>query len=454
MVGHSAGGPRVIVTRPAAQAGGLLAALRARDLRPLLVPAIEISAAQPGELQDLRRAVANADWVAVTSANGADAALRAVRELGIDAGSLRWAAVGPATAQVLARAGIRDVWRPSTSRGSALAAELPIEPGQRVVLARAAVADPEVVATLRRRGALVADLVAYRTVDAPEGSRASLRAALAHGQPAAVLLMSGSAVRGLLALAAPDLVERCRALPAVCIGSVTAEEARTHGFDVIGTSDLQDAAAGGGPGGRPAGARPEHDAGDHHPPSTGSRRAPGRHHGIGRRTGRRAGRRARGALRRTPALRSLVRETRLHPSMLVAPLFVRPGSGVREPISSLRRPGAGCRPTRRSRRRSGSPELGVGGMILFGLPDAKDADGSGAWIEEGIVQQTLRSLRDRDLPLVLIADTCLCEYTDARTLRPAHGRWTRRQRSPPSSCSRRPRSRRSGRAPTWWPRAR
>ena len=115
-------------------------------------------------------------------------------------------------------------------------------------------------------------------------------------------------------------------------------------------------------------------------------------------------------LRRTPALRSLVRETRLHPSMLVEPLFVRPGSGVREPISSIAGH-ARLSPDQAVVEAERLSELGVGGIILFGLPDTKDDEGSGAWIDDGIVQQTLRLLSDRGLPLVLIADTCLCEYT-------------------------------------------
>lgn len=115
-------------------------------------------------------------------------------------------------------------------------------------------------------------------------------------------------------------------------------------------------------------------------------------------------------LRRTPALRRLVRETRLHPAQLVAPLFVRPGSAIREPITSL--PGQfrlSVDETVHEAERLAL--LGVGGLLLFGLPAAKDEEGSGAWIEEGIVQQALRALRDADLPLVLMADTCLCEYT-------------------------------------------
>ena len=116
-------------------------------------------------------------------------------------------------------------------------------------------------------------------------------------------------------------------------------------------------------------------------------------------------------LRRTPALRSLVRETRLHPSMLVAPLFVRPGFGIREPIGSM--PGqARLSPDLAVEEAARLAELGVGAVILFGLPKSKDAVGSGASADDGIVQDALARMRALELPLVTIADTCLCEYTD------------------------------------------
>jgi porphobilinogen synthase len=116
-------------------------------------------------------------------------------------------------------------------------------------------------------------------------------------------------------------------------------------------------------------------------------------------------------LRRTTALRALVRETRLHPSMLVAPLFVRPGTGIREPIVSM--PGqARLSPDRAADEAARLAELGVGGIILFGLPGSKDALGSGASDDAGIVQDAFGRIRALDLPLVSIADTCLCEYTD------------------------------------------
>jgi porphobilinogen synthase len=116
-------------------------------------------------------------------------------------------------------------------------------------------------------------------------------------------------------------------------------------------------------------------------------------------------------LRRTAALRSLVRESRLHPAMLVAPLFVQPGTDVHTPIASM--PGVfRMSPDVAVREASDLADLGVGGVILFGLPGAKDAVGSEAAAEDGVVQETFRRIRDRDLSIVTIADTCLCEYTD------------------------------------------
>ena len=116
-------------------------------------------------------------------------------------------------------------------------------------------------------------------------------------------------------------------------------------------------------------------------------------------------------LRRMPALRALVRETRLHPAMLVAPLFVRPGTGVREPIGSM--PGqARLSVDLAAEEATRLAQSGVGGIILFGLPGGKDANGSGASADDGIVQDACRRIRELRLPLVTIADTCLCEYTD------------------------------------------
>ena len=116
-------------------------------------------------------------------------------------------------------------------------------------------------------------------------------------------------------------------------------------------------------------------------------------------------------LRKTPALRALARETVLAPRQLLAPFFVVPGTGVRAPVGSM--PGVDRlsvdRLVEEARRLAG---LGVGGLLLFGLPEGKDAQGSAAWDEKGPVPSALRALRAADLGLVLVADVCLCEYTD------------------------------------------
>jgi porphobilinogen synthase len=117
-------------------------------------------------------------------------------------------------------------------------------------------------------------------------------------------------------------------------------------------------------------------------------------------------------LRRTPALRRLVAETRLSVDDLVAPLFVREGIDEPQPIPSL--PGV-VQHTRDSLRKEVHElaELGVPAVILFGVPARKDAEGSGAWDPEGIVQVALRDLRsDVGDDIVLMADLCLDEYTD------------------------------------------
>ena len=117
-------------------------------------------------------------------------------------------------------------------------------------------------------------------------------------------------------------------------------------------------------------------------------------------------------LRQTPALRSLVRETRLEPSALILPLFLCPGEGVRREIGSM--PGVfNLSLDEAEKEAEEAARLGLGGLLLFGLPEVKDEEGSGAWAEDGIVQRGLRRLKaNRGLrELVLIADVCLCEYT-------------------------------------------
>ncbi len=117
-------------------------------------------------------------------------------------------------------------------------------------------------------------------------------------------------------------------------------------------------------------------------------------------------------LRRTPALRRMVSETALRPSDFIAPLFVREGIDEPRPIASL--PGV-VQHTRQSlvKEVHELAEAGVAGVVLFGIPEHKDAEGSQAWAPDGIVQMALRDVRDTvGDNLVLISDLCLDEYTD------------------------------------------
>jgi porphobilinogen synthase len=117
-------------------------------------------------------------------------------------------------------------------------------------------------------------------------------------------------------------------------------------------------------------------------------------------------------LRRSDALRALVRETQLDPGDLIYPLFLCPGENVRREVGSM--PGVfNLSVDEALREAEEAARLGVGGLLLFGLPETKDETGTGAWDENGIVQQGLRALRGSSAArkLVLIADVCLCEYT-------------------------------------------
>ncbi len=115
-------------------------------------------------------------------------------------------------------------------------------------------------------------------------------------------------------------------------------------------------------------------------------------------------------LRRTDTLRALVRETRLSLDDVVMPLFACPGEGVVRPVTGL--DGIAQRSIDELAREASELEsLGVRAVLLFGIPEAKDEEGRGAWDTEGIVQRALRAVRVEAPGLTLVTDVCLCEYT-------------------------------------------
>ncbi len=116
-------------------------------------------------------------------------------------------------------------------------------------------------------------------------------------------------------------------------------------------------------------------------------------------------------LRRTPALRQAIGEHRLHTEDLIQPLFIKEGLTEPEPVPSM--PGIAQLPLGQTAEIARQAEAsGLGGVILFGIPEHKDGEGSEAWNPEGIAQRAIRQIKETTPDLCVIADTCFCEYTD------------------------------------------
>lgn len=223
-------GRRVVVTRAEDQADGLAERLRRLGAEPLLVPSIRSTAPDnPGALRTAAGCLRGARWVGMTSPSGVRHGWPAVEAAWPDGlpDGLGVAAVGPGTAEALRERGVVPDFLPSEASGDAFAAELPVAPGDRVVLLRSDIARRAIATALRRRGAVLLDAVAYHTVT--EADPADVRRAL-DARPDAVTFTSPSTVRGFLA----GLDDRARldGVALVPIGPVTAEAVTEAGLAV------------------------------------------------------------------------------------------------------------------------------------------------------------------------------------------------------------------------------
>jgi uroporphyrinogen III methyltransferase/synthase len=233
-------GVTVAVTRAAAQAAPLVAALSDRGADALACPTIEITGpADPGALDEALGAPGRYAWAVFTSATGVERFFGRMAATGGDLRDLkgvRLAAIGPATAAALVARGLRVDLVPDEYVAEALFAALEREgplAGARVLVARAAVARDVLPDALRAAGAEVDVVEAYRTVR-PDESRDLLATLLDGGRLDLVSFTSSSTVGNFV-----DLVgaERARRAPAACIGPVTAETARAAGLDVVAVAD-------------------------------------------------------------------------------------------------------------------------------------------------------------------------------------------------------------------------
>jgi uroporphyrinogen-III synthase len=237
MMGRTVGslaGRRVAVTRSAAQAGDLLALLRERGAEPLACPTIAV---QPpvsyAELDAALRALDRYDWAAFTSANAVNALADRLAAVGVAVPpTLRLAAVGAATARALTERLREPDFVPRTALAEALGAEMEDVDGRRVLFPRGNLASDALPSTLRKRGAIVDDVVAYRTI-AGDGA-GELGRLVREGALDAILFMSASSVRHLLDASATTAGAPLGARPpaVICIGPETARAAVERGLAV------------------------------------------------------------------------------------------------------------------------------------------------------------------------------------------------------------------------------
>jgi hydroxymethylbilane synthase len=235
---------RVLITRRGDGAQRLVARLAEHGIAGIVVPSIEIEILIDDGRLDGLFASPGYEWAVATSANGARAVSQAVARHGSRPSVARWAAVGSVTARELRVAGIAEVWQPGRANAASLAEELPVERAERVLLIRGSLADDELPTRLSARGAEVDEVVVYRTIEAPDSSRAFLSEALENGPIDAVIYASPSAVRGFLGLA--DRLGRradVSRLPALSIGPRTSEAVRSAGLAIRGESATPDATA-------------------------------------------------------------------------------------------------------------------------------------------------------------------------------------------------------------------
>jgi hydroxymethylbilane synthase len=235
---HPADGPavlrgrRVVVTRPREQAAELCQRLQDMGAVPICAPAIRIEPmADPTPLQDAIDNIGSFDWVVFTSVNAVEVFCERWDRAGRTNLPAKVAAIGTATARALLERGIEPDFMPEQFVGDALARDLPILPGQTVLLPRAEIARRETVDLLVQRGAQVTDLPVYRTI--PESISAAVMDEIRHGVDA-ILFTSESTVKSFVSavrgqLPGSGLTESARI---ACIGPVTAGAARELGLRV------------------------------------------------------------------------------------------------------------------------------------------------------------------------------------------------------------------------------
>lgn len=365
-------GRRIVITRPRERARRLAERLRSLGAEPIVFPTVRIEPADPGPLDAAVRSLERYDWIVFTSANGVEAFWTRLVAAEKDARDLvrrKVAAIGPVTAQALRQRGVEPVLVPDEYVAEAILGSLGDVRGLRFLLPRADIAREALAAGLRERGAAVTEVVAYRTVGAG-AAPGSLPRRRGHVHQ----LVHGAALR------------RLRRGGGSGEGGVHRPCHRRHGE-----------------GARPDGARGR-DGLHRRRPDPGPRRS------IERMTSFPVMRLRR--LRRTPALRALVRETSLAASDFIYPLFVTAEKSKRKEIASM--PGVAQLSVDGVLQKEIEDVVahGIRAVLLFGIPASKDSQATQSYAASAPVQRAVALIKKAAPDLVVMTDVCLCEYTD------------------------------------------
>ncbi|NNV05537.1 porphobilinogen synthase [Geobacillus sp. MMMUD3] len=375
-------GKTVLVTRAKDQAAPFSAKLREAGAIPVEIPLIAIrEAARPDALAALATRLGDYDWLVFTSANAVRCFFSYVSPL---QPLPNVAAVGRKTAAALAEYGVAPALVPDDFTAERLAVLLAgrLRPGARVLFVKGDLARPVLPAMLREAGAIVEELTVYETVLDASG-RERLLSLLRARKVDVVTLMSPSAVTSLVRLLGREAALLLSGTAVACIGPVTKDAAERQGIAVqICPTDYT---------------------------ADGIIRAMEQYFSMeGTRMTLPFDRHRR--LRQTAAIRAMVRETHLHVDDFIYPLFVVEGSGIRREVSSM--PGVyHLSLDRLPEEIDDIAKLGIRAVMVFGVPNEKDEVGSQAYCETGIVQRAIRQIKAQHPEMVVIADTCLCEYT-------------------------------------------
>ena len=431
-------GARVLITRSPERSLALVDALQEAGASALLLPLIDFERAPDQHSLDVACDALGAgafDWLVVSSATTVHVLTAKAAERGLSPAqwippATRIAAVGAATRRLLEDRGLEVALTPEDEQSAA--GLLAVWPGGdgKVLLPQADIASPRLAGGLSAAGSNVTAVTAYRTVDYPAAAERRLAIPAVSGgadrQPPSYALLTPEIAAAELAAgrldaviaASPSAARRIHELSPlrgcrlVAIGRSTADQADALGLPVAAI------AAEPSPDGLVAAVvaalRRTEDAGGE---TTLTRGTPASGHPHTTHTNAKdrtmtfPSHRPR-RLRTTPAMRRLTAETRLAPAELILPAFIREGLAEPNPITSM--PGVVQHTTETLKRAAAEAvELGLGGIMLFGIPETRDAEGTASLDPDGVLNKAIRDVRaEVGDDLVVMSDVCLDEFTD------------------------------------------